>query len=346
LRGLVKTSEGQQILDTLQTSSQRGADLIRQVLSFARGVEGKRGAVNVRHLVRDLEKVVHDTFPKNIRLRTEVEKELWTVEADPTHIHQVLMNLAVNGRDAMPDGGVLSVTVKNMNVDQSYARMNPDGKAGPHVVITVEDTGAGIPPSIRDKIFDPFFTTKEVGKGTGLGLATVLTIVKSHRGFINVYSEPGKGARFRIYLPALPNQVAAEQIIHEENKLPRGNGQLVMVVDDEESIRSITEQTLSCFGYRTISAANGAEAVALYAQQPDDVACVLTDMMMPVMDGPSAIVALRAIKPNVKVIGSSGLGSQDGPAKSISAGVHDFVPKPYTAERLLKALDKVINHMP
>lgn len=346
LRAMVKTADGQQILDTLQASSQRGAELIKQVLSFARGVEGKRGPVNVRHLVRDLEKVVHDTFPKNIRLHMEVDKELWTIEADPTHIHQVLLNLSVNARDAMPDGGVLTVNVRNMNVDQAFARMNPDAKAGPHVIITVEDTGAGIPASIRDKIFDPFFTTKEVGKGTGLGLATVLTIVKSHRGFINVYSEPGKGARFRIYLPASPHQIAIEQIANEENKLPRGNGQLIMVVDDEDAIRSITQQTLGCFGYRTICAANGAEAVALYAQQPDDIAAVLTDMMMPVMDGPAAIVALRAINPKVKVIGSSGLGSQDGPAKSVSAGVHAFVPKPYTAERLLKTLDKVLHEMP
>jgi PAS domain S-box-containing protein len=344
LRSMVKTSDGQQILDTLQASSQRGADLIRQVLSFARGVEGKRGPVNCRHLVRDIEKVVHDTFPKNIRFDVDVVQDLWTIEADPTHIHQVLMNLCVNARDAMPDGGTLTVTFKNMNVDTAYARMNPDGKAGPYVVLTVDDTGAGIPASIRDKIFDPFFTTKEVGKGTGLGLATVLTIVKSHHGFINVYSEPNKGARFRIYLPANPDQVAAEQVVNEQNQLPRGNGELVLIVDDEDAIRSITEQTLACFGYRTIAAANGAEAVALYAQQPDDIAVVLTDMMMPVMDGPAAIVALRAINPNVKVIGSSGLGSQDGPARSISAGVHDFVAKPYTAERLLKSLDKLIHN--
>jgi PAS domain S-box-containing protein len=344
LRGMVKGSEGQQILDTLQTSSQRGADLIKQVLSFARGVEGKRGPVNVRHLAKDIEKVVHDTFPKNLRFIIDSPRDLWTIEGDPTHIHQVLMNLCVNARDAMPDGGKLTVTLKNMVVDPAYARMNPDGKAGPHVVIAVEDTGMGIPAGIRDKIFDPFFTTKEVGKGTGLGLATVLTIVKSHHGFINVYSEPGKGAQFKIYLPASPNQVVVEQVVQEQNQLPRGNGELVMVVDDEDAIRSITEQTLECFGYRTLSACNGAEAVALFAQQPDEIAAVLTDMMMPVMDGPAAIVALRAIKPNVKIIGSSGLGAHDGPARSISAGVHEFISKPYTAERLLKALDKVLRH--
>ncbi len=161
LRQIVNTSEGQAMLDTLQTSSQRGADLIKQVLSFARGVEGKRGPINVSHLTRDLEKVVHDTFPKNIQLQIEAPKELWTIEGDPTHIHQVLMNLCVNARDAMPDGGKLTLSIKNIKIDEAYARMNPDGKAGSHVVVTVEDTGAGIPASIRNKIFDPFFTTKE-----------------------------------------------------------------------------------------------------------------------------------------------------------------------------------------
>jgi len=342
LRETVKTKEGQAILDTLQSSSQRGADLIKQVLSFARGVDGKRGPVNVRNLARDLEKVVHDAFPKNIQVHIEAPMNLWTIEGDPTHIHQVLMNLCVNARDAMPDGGRLTVRIKNMVIDEAYARMNPDGKPGQHVVVAVEDTGMGIPASIRNKIFDPFFTTKEVGKGTGLGLATVLTIVKSHHGFINVYSEPGKGAQFKIYFPASPNQVATEEIANEQNQLPRGNGELVLIVDDEDAIRSITEQTLGCFGYRTLTASNGAEAVALYAKQPGEIAVVLTDMMMPVMDGPAAIVALRAINPSVKVIGSSGLGSNDGPAKLISSAVHDFIAKPYTAERLLKTLDKVI----
>ncbi|MDB6058516.1 MAG: domain S-box [Verrucomicrobiales bacterium] len=342
LRQMIKTKEGQAILDTLQSSSQRGADLIKQVLSFARGVEGKRGPVNIRHLAHDLEKVVHDTFPKNILLKIEAPKDLWTIEGDPTHIHQVLMNLCVNARDAMPDGGRLTVNITNIVIDEAYARMNPDGKSGPHVLISVEDAGMGIPASIRNKIFDPFFTTKEVGKGTGLGLATVLTIVKSHRGFINVYSEPGKGTQFKIYFQASPNQVVTEQIANEQNQLPRGNGELILVVDDEDAIRSITEQTLECFGYRTLTACNGAEAVALYALQPTEISAVLTDMMMPIMDGPAAIVALRAINPNVKIIGSSGLGANDGPAKLISGGVHEFVAKPYTAERLLKALDKVI----
>ena len=213
LRQIVNTPEGQAMLDTLQTSSQRGADLIKQVLSFARGVEGKRGPINVSHLTRDLEKVVHDTFPKNIQLQIEAPKELWTIEGDPTHIHQVLMNLCVNARDAMPDGGKLTLGIKNVKIDEAYARMNPEGKPGPHVVVTVEDTGMGIPAAIRNKIFDPFFTTKEIGKGTGLGLATVLTIVKSHHGFINVYSEPGKGAQFKIYFPASPHQAVTEQVV-------------------------------------------------------------------------------------------------------------------------------------
>jgi PAS domain S-box-containing protein len=331
-----------QILDTLEKSSQRGADLVRQVLTFARGVEGKRSAVSVRILARDVEKVIHDTFPKNIKFKVESDEDLWTIEADPTHIEQVLMNLCVNARDALPTGGKLTINIRNIIVDDAYARMNPDGKPGPYLVITVEDNGTGMPPDVLDKIFDPFFTTKEVGKGTGLGLATVLTIVKSHQGFINVYSESGKGSRFKVFLPASPSQAAEERLVIEQTQLPRGNGELIMIVDDEESIRHITQETLECFGYRTLQANNGAQAVALYAQHRDRISVVITDMTMPVMDGAAAITALRSINPHIKIIASSGLGSGDGAGKAATSGVHYFVPKPYTAERLLKILRKVI----
>lgn len=342
LRETTDKAKQHQILDTLEKTSQRGADLVRQVLTFARGVEGKRSAVSVRILARDVEKVMHDTFPKNIKRELEFDEDLWTIEADPTHIEQVLMNLCVNARDAMPAGGKLAIHVRNIIVDEAYARMNPDGKAGPYVVIEVEDNGIGMPPDIVDKIFDPFFTTKEVGKGTGLGLATVLTIVKSHQGFINVYSEPGKGSRFKVYLPASPSQPTAEKLASEHVQLPRGQGELIMIVDDEESIRHITQETLECFGYRTLQANNGAHAVALYAQHRTTVAAIITDMTMPVMDGAAAITALRAINPNVKIIASSGIGSGDGASRASMLGVHYFVPKPYTAERLLKILRKVL----
>jgi PAS domain S-box-containing protein len=343
LRETTDSPRHHQILDTLQKSSQRGADLVRQVLTFARGVEGKRAAVNVRLVTGDLQKVIHDTFPKNIRFKLECDDDLWTIEADPTQIEQVLMNLCVNARDALASGGTMGVHLHNVIVDDAYARMNPDGKPGPYVVVTVEDNGCGMAPDVMDKIFDPFFTTKDIGKGTGLGLATVLTIVKSHHGFINVYSETGKGSRFKVYLPASPSEAIEAKVASDQNQLPRGNGELIMIVDDEESIRHITQETLECFGYRTLQANNGAQAVALYAQHRAAISVVITDMTMPVMDGAAAITALRSINPNIRIIASSGLGSCDGAGKAAMAGVHYFVPKPYTAERLLKVLRKVLS---
>ncbi len=346
LRDNAKTPREKAILDTLESSSQRGADLVRQVLTFARGVEGRRAAVDVRHLAKEIEKVIHDTFPKNVDFDLHSAKDLWTVDADPTHIHQVLMNLCVNARDAMPQGGKLSVDLSNGIIDGGYAKMHPDGAPGPYVVMTVTDTGSGITPEVQEKMFDPFFTTKELGKGTGLGLATVLTIVKGHQGFINVYSELGKGSTFKVYLPANPSRESAAQMIAEQSSLPHGRGEIVMVVDDEENIRSITSQTLECFGYRVLCAANGAEAVALYAQHRASIAVVLTDMMMPVMDGPATIVALQAINPQVKIIGSSGLVANDGRSRDSAVGLRYFVPKPYTAERLLNVLRQILTETP
>jgi CheY-like chemotaxis protein len=227
-------------------------------------------------------------------------------------------------------------------VDEVYAGMNPDAKAGPYVRITVEDTGMGIPREIQERIFEPFFTTKEIGKGTGLGLSTTLGILRSHGGFINLYSEPGKGAKFKVYLPARTTPRVVEQTAVEQTRLARGNGELVLVVDDEESVRFVTQKTLERFGYRVLLAANGAEAVARYAQQRAEIAVVLTDMAMPVMDGPATILALKAMNPAVKIIGSSGHASQGGVAKAVGAGVQHFVPKPYTAETLLKVLADVL----
>jgi CheY-like chemotaxis protein len=319
--------------------------LVGQVLTFARGSESKRTAVNLRHLAKETQKVVLDTFPKNIQFDLTISKELWTMEADPTHLHQVLMNLCVNARDAMPEGGKLAVKLDNSVLDGGYARMHPDAKQGPYVVISVEDSGMGITPEVQDKMFDPFFTTKEIGKGTGLGLSTVSTIVKAHQGFINVYSELGRGTKFKIYFPAKPTQQESEaQSATQSNALPRGRGETILVVDDEANLRLITQETLETFGYRVLTAANGAEAIAIYAQRRHEISVVLTDMMMPVMDGPATIVALQAVNPQVKVIGSSGLGMNETAGRTVGAGLRYFVPKPYTAERLLKMVEQVLKN--
>jgi CheY-like chemotaxis protein len=314
--------------------------MVNQVLSFARGMEGRRVAVQVSYLVADLVKIVKDTFPKNIAVDVQLVSDLWVLEADPTQLHQVLLNLCVNARDAMPDGGTITIRAENMVVDDHYAAMNIEARVGPHVRIQVEDTGIGIPADIVERIFDPFFTTKDIGKGTGLGLSTTLAIVKSHGGFIRVDSDTGRGATFRVYLPATSGLTPSATPI--DQPLPRGDGQTILVVDDEASIRQITQQTLETFGYRVLTAANGADGIALFAQQSSDIALVLIDMMMPIMDGPSTIRALLQIAPSARIIGVSGI-TVNGKVPQVSGtDVRAFLPKPYTAETLVKAVARVL----
>jgi two-component system, cell cycle sensor histidine kinase and response regulator CckA len=329
-----------QWLQMLQSNAERGADMVRQVLSFARGVEGERVTVQPKHLIKDVIGILKDTLPKSISIKYDVPADLWVVSADATQIHQVLMNLCVNARDAMTQGGELSIRAENVTLDENYARMHLEAKPGRHVLVTVADTGGGIPPEVVGRIFEPFFTTKEVGKGTGLGLSTALTIIRSHGGFINVYSEPRHGTQFAVYLPAV--EAAAEAGARLQSELPVGRGELILVVDDEDAIRQITKATLETFGYRVLTASDGTEALGLYAQNREEVAGVITDMMMPFMDGPATIRALRKMNPQVKIIAASGLGGQDKAAEATAAGVQQFLPKPYTAEKILKALAQLL----
>ncbi len=332
----------QDILSTLERSCQRAASLVEQVLGFARGVEGQRIVVNPHHLMREWVGIMRDTFPKSITVGFTAVSDLWTVTGDPTQLHQVFLNLCVNARDAMPDGGNLNVSLENLVLDETYAAMNVGSHPGTYVLVQVTDNGSGIPPAIRDQIFDPFFTTKAIGKGTGLGLSTTLTIVKSHGGFINLYSEVGKGTRFKVYLPAQTTETAVQTVAVEQTRLPRGHGEMILLVDDEEPIRKIVQDTLERFGYRVLQARHGAEAVAIYVQYRDDITVVLTDMAMPIMDGPALIIALKGLNPQVKIIGSSGLNANGGVAKAVGAGVQHFVPKPYIAEALLKTLREIL----
>ena len=331
------------ILEIIHANTRRGADLVRQVLTFARGLEGQRVAIRLQHLIADLEGIITETFPRSIRIVTNVPPDLWLIQGDPTQLHQVLFNLAVNARDAMPDGGKLTFAATNVTLDAQLAGTGREAPAGPHVLLQVSDTGLGIPPELRERIFDPFFTTKEPGKGTGIGLATVHTIVKSHGGFLNVVSEVGQGTTFKIFLPvdhALPPLASAHPLPAE---LPRGRNELVLVVDDEIAIREVTRQTLERYGYRVITASDGAEAVALYAGQAPSIALVITDMMMPVMEGAATIEALRRINPVLRIIAASGIDSGDNVAKATRAGATHFLSKPFTTEILLKLVREVID---
>jgi CheY-like chemotaxis protein len=328
-------------LDVLRTNAERGGNMVRQVLSFARGIEGERVALQPKHLIKEIVKILRETLPKSIEISFQVPDNLWIISADATQMHQVLMNLCVNARDAMPEGGSISIKAENVYLDENYARMHIEAKAGRFVVISVADTGPGMTPEIQSRIFEPFFTTKEMTKGTGLGLSTALTIVKSHGGFINVYSELHKGSHFALYLPALdtPGSVDAAAA---QTDLPLGNGELILVVDDEESIREITRGTLETFGYKVLTASDGTEALALYADKKNEIALVLTDMVMPFMDGPATIRALQRMNPKVRIVAASGLGTGQHAGEGALEGVSVFLNKPYTAEKLLKTLAEVL----
>ncbi|MBI5214145.1 MAG: response regulator [Ignavibacteriae bacterium] len=327
----------QKMLQMIQANIKRGADLIKQVLSFARGVEGKHTIVQIRHLIDEMGKTINETFPKSIQFYTDVPKNLPTITADATQIHQVLMNLCVNARDAMQNGGIIEIKAETLHLDEQYVLMNVDAKPGRFVVVTVSDQGTGIPPALLERIFEPFFTTKEVGKGTGLGLSTVLAIVKSHNGFVNVYSEVGKGTTFKVYLPANNGEVSA--VSEEKELLPMGNGELILVVDDEAGIREVTKATLEVHGYRVILASDGTQAVTAYAIHREQIALVITDMLMPFMDGPTTIRALQNMNPKIKILAVSGL-KEDG--YNFNHDLIVFLHKPYTSEKLLRTVKEML----
>ncbi|MEN9573778.1 MAG: hypothetical protein RL514_1633 [Verrucomicrobiota bacterium] len=338
-----KLTEGEvnEIVATIENSAQRGASIIRQLLTFGRGVEGERIPVTVRYLIQDTLKIARETFPRSIRLRTIVPDDLWSVLGDPTQIHQVLLNLAVNARDAMPNGGELCFSAQNLVLDEQYAAMNIKAKPLPHILLRVQDTGTGIPREIRDKIFDPFFTTKEVGKGTGLGLSTVVGIVKSHGGFIELDTEPGRGTAFSIYLPALPDARPADALTAPAPS-PHGAGEAILVVDDEESVRTATRKMLERHGYRVIVAGEGAQALALFSTRIAEIKLVLTDVDMPVMDGLALVRVLRKMSPSLQILASTGLSTDQRIEALHQLGITQPLYKPYTADELLKAVHQAL----
>lgn len=329
------------LLTLIEDSTKRGAALVKQILAFARGAEGKRVPLQVKHILAEVMQVARQTFPKNISLHCDTSSpNLWTVAADANQIHQVLLNLCLNARDAMPSGGTLKLCVENQQIDCAYARMNLEAPVGAYVMIKVTDTGTGIMPELMERIFDPFFTTKEPGKGTGLGLSTVLGIVKNHGGFINVDSEVGSGTEFRVYLPATFDDISPPK---EELALLGGQQELIMIVDDEPLIQQVIQNTLEAYNYRTLLASDGFEAISLYVERPERVSAVLMDIMMPSIDGLTAIRTLQELNPQVRIIATSGLASNSQLAQEIGTGVKAFLAKPYTAEELLNTLHQVLN---
>jgi two-component system, cell cycle sensor histidine kinase and response regulator CckA len=329
------------VIGNIESSAKRAANLVQQMLSFARGAGGLREAVRIGDVVAEVQSIAKNTFPKNVQFETGAAEDLWSILGDPTQIHQVLLNLCVNARDALPHGGRISLSARNADLDAQYAATLGDATAGSYVVLRVADNGAGMTKEVLDHIFEPFFTTKDVGKGTGLGLSTTLRIVRGHGGFVEVSSEPGKGTAIEIYLPAKPDQ-KAETLECKDEMLPLGDGETIMIVDDEATILDITRQTLESFGYKVISAEDGAEAIALYAMHRSEIAVVLTDIMMPVMDGDALIAAMRRIDPGVRIVIASGHDGNASAAKAAHTNIQHVLAKPYTAEAMLRTLSDIL----
>ncbi len=338
LRGSVSDSRGTELLDTIAFSARRGAEMVGQVLSFARGVEGRHVIVPGEVLIKELTPILRDTFPKNIRIETSVEEHLSPIEADATQLHQVLLNLCLNARDAMPEGGLLAISAQRVDLDDDYAGLNLEAKTGPYLCVKVQDTGEGISQENISKIFDPFFTTKGVGKGTGLGLSTSLAIIKSHGGFIKTYSEPGRGTAFCCYLPL----VEAGDVPPELTLLPQRAGEKILIIDDEEAVRAMTARIVESFGYRAIEASSGAEAIRIYRSSFKEIAVIITDMMMPGLDGTATIKAIREINSQARIIAVSGIGANSEPALAQGRGAAVFLQKPYTAKSILWALENIL----
>lgn len=336
LQGSV-TGRDRGLLDRIVQSAQRAADMVNQVLAFARGVEGRRGSLQVESVIEDVETIIRDTFPRAIEIAVKVEPDLHPVYGEPTQLHQVLLNLCVNARDAITGSGRIVISARNVVLTDTSHGSGLGARTGAFVCIEVEDTGTGIPSSIIEKIFDPFFTTKATGTGTGLGLSTSLTIVKSHGGFMHAVSQPGQ-TQIALYLPASEE---AEKMEHtSDTQWPEGQGETLLLVDDEQAIREVLGRTLTSTGYRVLFAANGKEALEVYRAHQADIRAAIIDVMMPVMDGPETIRALLRINPQFKIIASSGIpASRDS---ALDAGASSFIAKPYSTEALLVAVKELL----
>jgi two-component system cell cycle sensor histidine kinase/response regulator CckA len=333
----------QRLLKTLENSAERGAALVRQILAFAHGTTGEPRLMQIKHLARDIVEMIEETFPKAIKLETHFPADTWPIRANPTQIHQVLLNLCVNARDAMPRGGTLRLRTTNRPLDPAQALAIPGARAGNFVTIEVEDSGTGIAPETLKHAWEPFFTTKETGKGTGLGLSTVRGIVESHQGFVELETAVGRGTTFRVSLPAAEADTPADSRTAPPF-LPRGDGQLLLLVDDEATNRDVTHATLARYGYRVLAASSGTEAVSLFIPRADEIRLLITDLHMPNLDGASLTRILQRIKPGLKVLAISGLTSEPtgGATEKPDQFANDYLPKPFKPESLLLKIHQLL----
>jgi len=336
LRDKVVDATGLSMLDIVEKSAARGATLVRQMLSFARGTAGLKQLVQVKHVAREVVDLARSTFPKSIQVESHLPSDMWPILADPTQIHQIFMNLCINARDAMGQGGDLTLTAANRTLDAEGAAKISGARQGKFLAVEVRDSGTGIPPEVLERIWEPFFTTKGLGKGTGLGLSTVLGIVRQHEGFLTVETSTGgpagSGTAFTVYLPAAQGE--AEDEGAALGVLPaRGQGEMILLVDDEESVRDVSTRALLKFGYRVVAANDGAEAISVFVANAADVRLLLTDMQMPAVGGSALALALRCLKPDLPVVVMS--GAEEVRDERLKKFAVTYLSKPFEAQTLL-----------
>ena len=330
-------------VDEILAAGRRGASLIRQLLAFSRQQVLEPKIIDLNAIVSDTEKMLRRLIGEDIELETVLDPGLAKIKADQTQIEQVILNLCVNARDAMPDGGKLIIHTENTEMTEAdIRRYSYPVKPGPYVLLTVSDTGIGMNAETQARVFEPFFTTKEKGKGTGMGLATVYGIVKQSDGYIEVHSEPGAGTFFKIYLP---QATGTAEISEGDKKLTvplREQGhETILVVEDESALRKLTVNVLPTLGYTVLAAANGKEAVELSQQYPDTIHLLLTDVVMPGMNGRALAEQLALTRPNMQVLYMSGHTGQ-GVGQGVLAPGSNFIPKPFTREKLADKIRQLL----
>ncbi len=331
-------------IKTIETSTHRGAEIIKQVLTFARGIDGDRKILTIKPIADEVVRMARKTFPKDITVYQDIPDTLWLFEADLTQVEQIILNLCINARDAMPVGGIITVCARNTRLAEKDLRLHPEIEPGPFLCLEVRDTGTGVPKEIAEKIFEPFFTTKQPGHGTGLGLATIVGILKSHGGFVRL-GPAEVGACFQILFPAAIS-ATSDDVADLDIDIEMGSGEKVLVVDDESSVLEITQTILEGSGYEALVCRNGKEALIIYEEEKDSINAVMTDLMMPVMDGENLIKELKQRDPNLNIMAFSGALSEKDGSERISElkklGIKAFLQKPFTAEALLKTIHETI----
>jgi len=340
LRAQIQDEATLSLLENMEQGAARGADIVKQILTFSRGGSSKKAPLHTYRLLQQVAAFLAETFPKTIRVKFSAPKDLWIIEGNSAELHQALMNLCANAREAMPGGGTLTLEARNLVLEAGAAAAIPNAHPGRYVVWRVADTGVGIAPENLDRIFDPFFTTKDIGKGPGLGLSTVLGIVTGCGGTVQVKSGPGQGTEFTLYLPAT-DAVPAERPERALPEPPRGNGELLLVVEEDAFLSGLLETILTASGYRVLATADGAEALELYRRHQEDIGAVLADASVETTGGKTVAGAIHEFDPGATMIVGSDLPSDQWPPLPRALHRH-LLRKPYDTNGLLDKLRSLL----